>query len=110
MSLRAQGRVASAGLVLVSVIALSAAMGGAQQNPAEEDRLKKLGAVRRKAMEQAKLWRRPIFLTPHTYQTVDRQTLAEHYVDRLVPIGVAGGIVHAHGAALGRDPPVVKDR
>ena len=44
MSLRAQGRVASAGLVLVSVIALSAAMGGAQQNPAEEDRLKKLDA------------------------------------------------------------------
>jgi len=42
-----------------------------------DDRLKKLGEVRRKAMEQAKLWRRPIFLTPHAYHTVDRQTLSE---------------------------------
>jgi hypothetical protein len=36
--------VAAAGLVLVSVIVLSAAIGGAQQNPAEEARLKKLDA------------------------------------------------------------------
>lgn len=43
----------------------------------QDDRFKKLGEVRRKAMEQAKLWRRPIFLTPHAYQTVDRQTLSE---------------------------------
>lgn len=44
MSLRAHGRVASVGLALASLFALAAAIGQAQQNPAEEERLKKLDA------------------------------------------------------------------
>lgn len=42
-----------------------------------ETRLEKLAQVRRKAEEQAKVWRKPVFLTPHAYHTVDEQTLAE---------------------------------
>lgn len=44
MSLRAHGRVASVGLALASAFALAAAISQAQQNPAEEERLKKLDA------------------------------------------------------------------
>jgi len=42
VSRRARGRIASVGLA--SAFALAAAIGGAQQNPAEEERLKKLDA------------------------------------------------------------------
>lgn len=42
-----------------------------------ETRLEKLALIRRRAEGQAKVWRQPVFLTPHAYQTVDEQTLAE---------------------------------
>lgn len=42
-----------------------------------QTRRAKLASVRQKAMEQAKIFRHPIFLTPHAYHTVDRETLAE---------------------------------
>ena len=44
MSLRAHSRVAATGLALASAFALAAVISGAQQNPAEEERLKKLDA------------------------------------------------------------------
>lgn len=37
----------------------------------------KLRQIRLKAMDQAKVLRKPVFLTPHAYHTVDRQTLAD---------------------------------
>lgn len=42
-----------------------------------ENRLEKLASVRSKAMEQSKVWRHPVFLSPHAYQTVDQHTLAD---------------------------------
>lgn len=42
-----------------------------------ETRLEKLAKVRQKALDQAKVWRKPVFLSPHAYHTVDEQTLAE---------------------------------
>lgn len=44
MDYREQGRVAALALSLASALVLAAAQGGAQQNPAEEARLKKLDA------------------------------------------------------------------
>lgn len=43
----------------------------------QDRRIEKLGSVRRKAMEQSKIWRQPVFLTPHAYFTVDEETLCE---------------------------------
>jgi len=42
-----------------------------------EKRLEKIESIRRKAMDQAKIWRQPIFLSPHAYFTVDEQTLRD---------------------------------
>jgi cytosine/adenosine deaminase-related metal-dependent hydrolase len=42
-----------------------------------DKRLEKIESVRKKAWEQSKIWRQPIFLTPHAYFTVDEQTLRD---------------------------------
>lgn len=40
-------------------------------------RLAKISRVREKALSQTKVWRQPVFLTPHAYFTVDKETLTE---------------------------------
>jgi 5-methylthioadenosine/S-adenosylhomocysteine deaminase len=42
-----------------------------------ESRQSKLTKVREKARDQAKVWRKPVFLTPHAFHTVDEETLRE---------------------------------
>lgn len=42
-----------------------------------DTRQAKIAAIRAKAVDQGKIIRRPIYLTPHAYHTVDRETLAE---------------------------------
>ena len=42
-----------------------------------DHRLEKLEAVRKKAWEQSKIWRQPIFMSPHAYFTVDEATLKD---------------------------------
>ena len=46
-----------------------------------ENRAQKIAAVRAKAAEQAKVWRKPVYLTPHAH-TVDEETLREFGTSR----------------------------
>lgn len=43
----------------------------------QKSRLEKLASIRQKAAEQAGILRKTVFLTPHAYHTVDRETLAD---------------------------------
>jgi cytosine/adenosine deaminase-related metal-dependent hydrolase len=40
-------------------------------------RREKLASIRRKAQDQAKIWRKPVFLSPHALHTVDEDTIRE---------------------------------
>lgn len=66
-----------------------------------DSRLEKLAKVRLRAMEQAKVWRKPVFLSPHAYHTVDEQTLAE--------FGASGEPISIHVAETTFESELTRD-
>lgn len=66
-----------------------------------ETRLEKLGKVRQNALDQAKVWRKPVFLSPHAYHTVDEQTLAE--------FGASGEPISLHVAETSFESELTQD-